>query len=494
MYYEHLDEFPPNFLWGAASAAYQIEGAYQEAGKGKSIWDTYAHTPGNTYQGTNGDVAIDHYHHMDEDVALMAKMGLRAYRFSVAWTRIIPDGEGEVNEAGLDFYRRLIHELKKNNIEPVLTLYHWDLPQALQDRYGGWESRGTIPAFVKYCRTLFAAFKDDVKYWVTFNEQNVFTSMGYRWENHPPKVSNVKRMFAANHIVNLANAEAINAFHEMVPNGMIGPSFGYGPVYPLTGDPNDVLAGLNADDFNNNWWLDVYCRGEYPYFLMKQLQRMGVAPTVTDADAQLLKSAHPDFLGVNYYHGGTVQENRLQKPVKADTQKEFSAIDPYLMQPKDDQAQSPEIPMFNSVANPSLKKTDWGWEIDPVGFRIALRQLYEKYRLPMFVTENGLGARDELKDGQVNDDYRIQYLEAHVQTMKEAITDGVDLIGYCAWSFTDLLSWLNGYRKRYGFVYVDRDDDSERTMARIPKASYFWYQHLIATNGSEIGPEKGASK
>ncbi|MFD1466517.1 glycoside hydrolase family 1 protein [Lapidilactobacillus mulanensis] len=489
MYHQQLDDFPENFLWGAASAAYQIEGAYQEDGKGISIWDTYAHTPGNTYQGTTGDVAIDHYHHLEEDVALMAKMGLKAYRFSVAWSRIIPDGEGTVNEAGLDFYRRLIHELRKNKIEPVLTLYHWDLPQALQDKYAGWESRQTIVAFKKYCEVLFKAFKDDVKYWVTFNEQNVFTSMGYRWGTHPPKLKNIKKMYEANHIINLANAEAINLFHELVPKGLIGPSFGYGPVYPLTGDPQDVLASVNADDFNNNWWLDVYCRGEYPYFMLKQLQKAKIAPNITEADRKLLKSAKPDFLGINYYHGGTVQTNRLEKQAETANQKDFSATDPYLMQPEADQAQSPEIPMFNSVSSPYLAKTEWGWEIDPIGFRIALRQVYEKYRLPIFVTENGLGAMDKLEDGQIHDSYRIKYLQEHLLAMKEAITDGVEMIGYCAWSFTDLLSWLNGYRKRYGFVYIDRDDNGERTQQRIPKDSFKWYQKIIAENGKQITPK-----
>lgn len=486
MYYKQLDDFPKNFLWGAASAAYQIEGGFDADGKGPSIWDVYAHQPGNTFKGTTGDVAIDHYHHMDEDVALMAKMGLKAYRFSVAWSRVIPDGDGAVNEAGLDFYRRLIKALKQNHIEPVLTLYHWDLPQALQDKYNGWESRQVIPAFEKYCRTLFEAFKDDVKYWVTFNEQNVFTGMGYRWGNHPPKVQDTKRMFAANHIINLANATVINLFHQLVPTGMIGPSFGYGPVYPLTGAPEDVLAAVNADDFNNNWWLDVYCRGEYPYFERKALTRAGLMPEVTAADDALLKSAKPDFLGINYYHGGTVQQNRLEKPVKDGNAKEFSATDPYLMQPKAEQAQSPEVPMFNAVANPYLAKTAWGWEIDPVGFRVGLRQVYEKYRLPLFVTENGLGALDELKDGEIDDSYRIDYLQDHLKTMKEAITDGVDMIGYCAWSFTDLLSWLNGYKKRYGFVYVDRDDDGPKDLKRIPKKSFYWYRDIIAQNGAQI--------
>lgn len=490
MHYETLDNFPKNFLWGAASAAYQVEGAYQEDGKGPSIWDTYAHTPGNTFKGTNGDVAIDGYHHLEEDIKLMGKMGLKAYRFSVAWSRVIPEGTGKVNQAGLDFYRRMIDLLHQNGVEPVLTIYHWDLPQALQNRFGGWESREMVPAFANYCKVLFKAFGQDVKYWVTVNEQNVFTSMGYRWENHPPKINNVGKMYAANHVVNLANATAINLFHQMVPEGMIGPSFGYGPTYPLTGNPDDVLAAKDADEFNNAWWLDVYCRGEYPAFLLKQLRRLGIAPTITEADAKLLKSAKPDFLGVNYYHGGTFEANRIDHPETA-TDKTFSATDPYLMQPKGEQAQNPEIPMFTAVSNPYLKKTEWGWEVDPMGFRIALREIYEKYQLPLFVTENGLGAADQLEDGKVHDQYRINYLERHIRAMKAALTDGVDLIGYCAWSYSDILSWLNGYRKRYGFVYVDRDDDSQRTLNRIPKDSYYWYQHLIATNGDEITANLG---
>ena len=486
MYYQQLDGFPKDFLWGASSAAYQIEGAAAEDGKGPSIWDKYAHQAGNTFKGTTGDVAVDHYHRYQEDIALMKKMGLKAYRFSVSWSRIFPKGEGLVNQKGLDFYHNLIRELRKSGIEPVLTMYHWDLPLALQEKYQGWESRKTVYAFENYAKTLFSEFGDEVKYWVTMNEQNVFTALGYRWGNHPPKKQDVKTMFMVNHHVNLAHALAVKDFHQMVPGGLIGPSFGYGPIYPRTCDPNDVLAALNAADFNNNWWLDVYCRGEYPYFTSKQLEKLAIMPEVTKEDQAILRAgAHPDFLGINYYHGGTVQQNRIEKPVDADKEVKFNKTDPYLMQPKAEQGQNPEVPMFNNVDNPTLTKTEWGWAIDPVGFRIALRQVYEKYRLPIMVTENGLGAKDQVKDGQVNDIYRISYLKDHVKAMKEAVTDGVDLMGYCAWSFTDLLSWLNGYSKRYGFVYVDQNDNENGTLNRIPKASYYWYQSLIKANGND---------
>ncbi|MBU7496014.1 glycoside hydrolase family 1 protein [Lactiplantibacillus pentosus] len=484
MYYKSLKRFPKKFLWGAASAAYQIEGAWNTDGKGPSIWDTFSKIPGKTYHGTNGDIAIDHYHHYREDVQLMSEMGLKAYRFSIAWSRIIPDGDGKVNAKGLKFYDDLINDLLDHNIQPVITLYHWDIPQALQDKFGGWESRKVIAAFKKYCQTVFAQYGDRVKYWVTFNEQNVFTAMGYRWASHPPNVTDVKRMYAANHIINLANAVAINLFHEMVPEGKIGPSFGYGPTYPITADPNDVLAADNADDFNNNWWLDVYCRGTYPVLVMNHLKNLGIAPEVTEDDSRLLKSAKPDFLGINYYHGGTFQQNKIEHPSKEEhDEKGFSSKDPYLMQPKDAQAQQPETPMFKNVQNPYLPKTEWGWEIDPVGFRVALRRVYEKYQLPIMVTENGLGAKDQLEDGKVvNDQYRIDYLQAHITEMQRALTDGVELLGYCAWSFTDLLSWLNGYKKRYGFVYINRNDDSELDLARIPKKSFYWYQDFIRRN------------
>src|SRR5699024_4999386 len=257
MFHQKLEKFPDDFLWGAASAAYQVEGAHDADGKGVSVWDVYSKIPGKTFKGTNGDIAIDHYHRYKEDVQLMAEMGLKTYRFSVSWSRIIPDGEGEVNKEGLKFYESLVDELLSHNIEPVLTLYHWDIPQALQDKYNGWESRKVIQAFKKYCSVLYKALGDKVTYWITFNEQNVFT--------------------------------------QMVPEGKIGPSFGYGPVYPLTANPKDVLAAENSHDFNNSWWLDIYCKGRYPVSVFKQLERLGIEPTVLEEDEELLKSAKPDF-------------------------------------------------------------------------------------------------------------------------------------------------------------------------------------------------------
>lgn len=477
-------QFPEHFLWGAASAAYQIEGGYQADDKGPSIWDTFTQQTDKTKHHTNGQVATDHYHRYKEDLNLMAEMRLKAYRFSISWSRIMPTGEKNISESSLSFYSDLIDNLLAHGITPVVTLYHWDLPQALQDKYGGWESRALVPLFADYCRILFERFGDRVTYWVTFNEQNVFTSLGYRWASHPPNIADEKRMFAANHVVNLANATAINLCHELLPSALIGPSFGYGEVAPFSSQPEDVLAAKDANQFNNDWWLDVYCRGQYPVKILHLLQNLNLDFEISAADDVLLKSAHPNFIGLNYYHGGTV---RAPSQAQSDVvEKQLTNIDPYLMA-ADNNQKSPEHYLFQSVENPYLDKTDWGWEIDPIGFQIALRNIYDKYQLPIFVTENGLGAFDTLDSHQnINDDYRIQYLNQHLLELSAAIASGVEVIGYCAWSFTDLLSWLNGYDKRYGFVYIDRDDFSAKTLTRIPKKSFYWYRDIIQSNGVHL--------
>lgn len=485
MYHKQLDEFPDSFLWGAASAAYQIEGASNSNGKGLSIWDEFSHLPNKTYKNTNGDVAVDHYNKYNEDIMLMSNMNLKAYRFSISWSRIIPDGDGEINPEGLNFYDNLINSLIENGIEPIVTTYHWDLPLSLQKKYNGWEGRDTIEAYVNYCEILFERYGSKVKYWITMNEQNVFISMGYRWQSHPPGINNLKKMYQANHHVNLANAKAIQLFREKKYEGQIGPSFGYGGVYPESSNPLDCLAAENADEFNNKWWLDVYCKGEYPKCIMKKLSEMDIAPDIENGDMDILKNATPDFIGINYYHGGTVGANHFERKKPTITE-EFCTTDPYLINPRSNSI-NPEDFMFTKVENPFLKKTDWNWEIDPIGFRYALRKVFSDYQLPIFVTENGLGAFDNLEENNIiNDTYRIEYLQSHILEMKKTITDGVEILGYCAWSFTDLLSWLNGYKKRYGFVYIDRTDNDEKKLERIPKQSFFWYRDLIKSNGKSI--------
>lgn len=478
MYHEKLSAFPKDFLWGSASAAYQVEGAAQEDGKGESVWDRFVKIPGKTFKGTTGEVAVDHYHRFKEDVALMAEQGLKAYRFSVAWSRIIPDGDGEINEKGLAFYDRLIDELLKHGIEPVLTLYHWDIPQALLDKYGAWESRQVIEDFTRYSEILFKRYNKKVKYWVSLNEQNIFITLGYRMAAHPPNVKDEKRLYEANHIANLANASVIKKFRELNIEGQIGPSFAYGPTYAKDSQPLNQLAAENNEAFNAHWWMDVYAFGEYPQTVWNYLKARDLAPTIEPGDMDLLKEAKPDFMGVNYYQTATVEHNPLDG---------VSAGKINTTGKKGTQEDSGLPGVFKTTENPYVEKTDWDWAIDPMGLRIGLRRISSRYRMPILITENGLGAYDSLEeDGSIHDDYRIDFLRNHIKATQEAISDGVDVLGYCTWSYTDLLSWMNGYQKRYGFVYVDREELDEKELKRYKKDSYFWFKKVIETNGQEL--------
>ncbi|RKL66829.1 aryl-phospho-beta-D-glucosidase [Salipaludibacillus neizhouensis] len=485
MYHRQLKPFPRNFLWGSASAAYQIEGAWDQDGKGPSVWDIYTKIEGTTYKGTNGDIAVDHYNRYEEDVELMAEMGLKTYRFSVAWSRIFPQGNGELNEAGLAFYDSLIEKLLSHNIEPIITVYHWDLPQALMDKYGGWESREIIADFNNYCVELFKRYSDRVKYWVTLNEQNIFIGLGYRSGIHPPGVKDVKRMYEANHIANLANATVIQSFREHGNGGKIGPSFAYGPVYPLNSHPENIVAAENAEEMNNHWYMDVYAWGKYPEAIFNYLKKEGLAPTIEEGDLEILKAGKPDFMGVNYYQTTTVEKNPLD------------GIGEGAMNTSGKKGTSSEsgVPgLFKTIKNPHLKTTNWDWVIDPNGLRIGMRRIKNRYDLPILISENGLGEFDTLDpNDKIDDSYRIDYIKDHLAAIQEAITDGVDIIGYCTWSFTDLLSWLNGYQKRYGFVYVNRDESSEKDLRRIKKNSFYWYKEVIHSNGESLGFHQSVS-
>ncbi len=471
--------FPAGFLWGSASAAYQVEGAWDADGKGPSVWDVFTKQEGTTFKGSNGDVAVDHYHRYKEDIALMAEQGLKAYRFSVAWSRIYPAGRGEANERGLAFYDDLINELIAHGIEPVLTLYHWDLPQALMDEYGGWESRRIIEDFNHYAVTLFKRYGDRVKYWVSLNEQNYFVSYGYETGLHPPGVRDRKRMYEVNHIANLANATVIRSFREIVPGGLIGPSFAYKPYYPVNSAPANMLAYENSEELNNYFWMDIYAWGRYPAAAWTYLEENGLAPAIHDGDFELLASAKPDFMGVNYYRTTTVEQYGLQQRLELGHKNTTGAKG---------STKPTGIPgMYKTTANPHVETTNWDWDIDPQGLRVGLRRIASRYRLPVFITENGLGEFDKLEDGDViHDDYRIDYLRRHISAIQDAITDGVEVIGYCSWSFTDLLSWLNGYQKRYGFVYVDRDETDAKELRRIKKDSFYWYKQVIASHGEQL--------
>ena len=475
-------KMPEDFLWGSASAAYQVEGAYLEDGKGLTNWDQFVRIEGKTFKGTTGDVAVDHYHRFKEDVKLMAEMGLKTYRFSIAWARIIPDGNGEVNEQGLKFYEELIDECLKYNIEPMVTIFHWDLPQSLIDQYGGFEDRKIVDDFVNYAKVLFERFGDKVKYWITLNEQNIFTTLGWMTALHPPgKFDDEKTYYQVNHHAFMAHAKTVLLFKEMIPNGKIGASFAYSPSYSIDCNPINAMSKMDFDEMKNFWWMDMYAYGRYPKSTYIHLQNRGTAPEIADEDEKILKEAalKVDFMGVNYYQTSVCEYN----PIDGATP--YGAFNTTGVKGSGEVTGQPGL--FKNPTNPYLKTTDWDWTIDPMGLRYGLREITSRYHLPIIISENGLGAFDKKEeDGTIHDPYRIAFLKAHIEEMKIAMAEGCEVIAYCTWSFTDLLSWLNGYQKRYGFVYVDREEAEGSSMARYKKDSYYWYKEVIASNGENL--------
>ena len=463
-----------DFLWGSASAAYQIEGAILEAGKGKSIWDEWTHLEGKTYMGTNGDVAADHYHRYDEDIEWMKRQGLKAYRFSIAWTRILPEGTGAVNQQGIDFYKKLISALKTAGIEPVVTLYHWDLPLALQRAYDGWEGRQIIEDFNAYAKVCFEHFGQDIRYWIIMNEPNIFTGQGYMLALHPPGKIDEKAYLKTYHHTVLAHAKAVLTYKAMKLDGLVGSSIAFMPAYSASESPEDLAAYDNYYATNNWWFMDSYFKGAYPKRAVAYYTEKGVMPEVTAEDLALMKAgaAQTDFIGINYYQTAMIAHNPADGVG-------FQGMN--TTGEKGSQKESGVPGLYKMVKNPKVVYTDWDWAIDPDGLRYGMVELTERYKLPVFISENGLGAFDTIEaDGTINDQYRINYLEAHIRACEQAVEEGVDLLAYCTWSFTDLLSWLNGYQKRYGFIHIDFESPE---LTRRPKASFEWYKQVIANNG-----------
>lgn len=468
MDYSTLKDFPQGFLWGGSSSAYQCEGAWDEDGKSPSVSDT-ADVPEGT---TDFKVAIDHYHRYKEDIALMAEMGFNEFRFSIAWPRIIPSGDGEVNEVAVKHYHDVIDECHKYDIEPVVTLYHFDLPQCLQDRYGGWADRKCIDAFLKYCKVCFAEYGKKVKYFLTINEQNMMVLyQGHR------DYKDEKTIWQANHHMLLAQSLAMQECHKMC-DAKIGPAPNITAIYPATSSPEDNLAAMDFDQLRNRLFLDPACFGTYPEALMRWFTDRGVAPAIEEGDMEILKNGHPDFIAFNYYGAGCVKyvskEDGEKAIAEAKEKKDFmTGLMTY-----------PGLCM--AVNNPLQESTSYGMGIDPVGLRITLRQLWERYHLPLIISENGCGVPDTLEDGKVHDDYRIDYLRRHIEACREAINDGVDLFGYSPWSAFDLISTHQGITKRYGFIYVDRDEFDLKDMKRIKKDSFYWYQKVCKSNGADL--------
>jgi Beta-glucosidase/6-phospho-beta-glucosidase/beta-galactosidase len=476
-----MKTMPENFLWGSASAAYQIEGAYNEHGKGLSNWDEFVQIPGKTFKETTGETAVDHYHRYKEDIALMAEMGLQTYRFSISWPRVFPNGRGEVNPEGIAFYQNIVDECLKHNIEPMITLYHWDMPLVLEKEYGGWESPQSIDDFVAYATYLFEVFKGKVQYWITFNEQNIFTTFGWMNGIHPPGKFNQEKMYyQVNHHIFLAHAKTVLAFKEIMPEGKIGASFAFTPNYALDCRPENAMAKMDNDGLKSYWWMDVYAYGRYPKTTYAYLGKKGVAPEVTAEEQELLQkaAAQIDFMGVNYYQSGVSEYNTL------DGATPFGEMNTSGKKGTGQITGEPGV--YKNPSNPYLKTTDWDWIIDPEGLRFACKEITNRYNLPIVISENGLGAFDKITDSnEIHDDYRMDYLGAHIKELIKAVDEGCEIWAYCTWSFTDLLSWLNGYQKRYGFVYVDQSEEGG-TLSRYKKDSFYWYQEVIKTSGLSL--------
>ena len=464
--------FPDGFLWGGATAANQIEGAYNEGGKGLSVQDVMPRgisgprsaepTPDNLKL-----VAIDHYHRYAEDIALFAEMGFGVYRFSIAWSRIFPNGdEAEPNEEGLAFYDRVLDELERHGIEPLVTISHYETPLHLAETYDGWTDRRLIGFYERYARTLLERYGSRVKYWLTFNEINslLHAPLMSGGINTPKEQLTDQQLFQAMHHELVASARVTRLAREIAPQAQIGCMVLSMPVYPLSPSPVDALAVLAADHANLVYG-DVHTRGEYPGYFLRTLRESGIELEITDEDREDLTNT-VDFVSFSYYM--SVAETG----------------DPALRQ-------AGEGNIMGGVPNPTLPASEWGWQIDPVGLRLVLNQFWDRWQKPLFIVENGLGARDVLVevDGvkTVVDDYRISYLNDHLVQVREAIADGVQVLGYTAWGCIDIVSASTAQlSKRYGFIYVDRNDDGTGTLDRFKKKSFDWYADVIRSNGASL--------
>jgi beta-glucosidase len=453
--------FPENFLWGTATASYQVEGAVSEDGRGASIWDTFSHTPGKVYRGDTGDIACDHYHRLEEDLDLMADLGLRAYRFSVAWPRVQPEGSGVSNQKGLDFYRRLVEGLRERTIEPMLTLYHWDLPQPLEDR-GGWTARETSERFAEYAGIVYDALADSVSFWITLNEPWVSAWNGYGKGVHAPGVKDTSKALAATHHLLLGHGLALQRMrsdgHEC---NRLGITLNLSAVRPATDDGADVEAARRVDGNANRLYLAPLFRGTYPEDVLAHYASVSDFSFVRDGD--LGKITQPiDFLGVNYYFRNTVVAGRGESELK--TTERFSDLNATTVLPE------------------GVETTAMGWPVEPDGLTELLVRLHEEYTQgPIYITENGRAVYDYVDpEGGVDDEERVAFLDDHFRAAHDAIEQGVNLRGYMVWSLLDNFEWAEGYSKRFGIVFVDYG-----TQRRIPKTSARWYRGVIERNGLE---------
>ncbi len=470
-----MNKIAKNFLWGASTSAYQVEGGWDEDGKGLSVQDVSA---GGFIKGlnvkdiTDFKVASDHYHHFKEDIALMAEMGFKSYRFSINWTRIYPKGiEQEPNKKGIEFYHKLLDELIKYKIEPLVTIHHFDLPNYLEER-GGWKNKDlVVEAYLKYASTLFNEYKGKVKFWQTINEQNMVVMFGHLLGKQMTGIDNGQESYQMFHNMNVAQAKAIILLKTIDKKAKIGVAPNISLVYPQTNKPEDVLAAHNANLIRNWIYIDPFVKGSYDKVLLNFWKTNNYNIEITNEELKLFKKAKINFIAFNYYSSMSVKAPTRDQDFKVgDQQMGFNLEE-----------------MFQSAKNEHLKTSEYGWEIDPLGFRLTARALHDRYNLPIIITENGLGAKDELtSEGKIHDKYRIDYLRKHIEQIPKIINDGVKLFGYNPWSAIDLVSTHQGISKRYGFVYVNRDEFDLKDMKRYRKDSFFWYQKVIKSNGEDI--------
>lgn len=468
--------FPKNFLWGAATSAYQVEGAASTHGKGLSQQDVL----NRDSLFANTEIASDHYHFMEEDVALLQTLGLRCYRFSISWPRIFPDGVGEPNTEGVAFYHRLLDRLEAAGIVPIVTMYHYDMPWALVEKYGGWLSRQAVEDFAYYAAFLVREYGDQVKHWITINEQNIIFRAWCKKNYIPEDCRTEKQRYQLNHHFTMAHAKAAKIVHDLCPGGKVSGVLAIEPCYPATSAPEDNLAAARANVMRNYFFSDPYMTGEYPQEVLRYLQDHDLMFHQEPEDEAWMKEGTSDFLAINYYR------SVCGKACPNDVARTEQGLNVYGI--KGSQTVYEAVPgLYQLCANPCLDTTDWDWPIDATGLTWALLDLSQRYRKPMMIAENGLGARDTLEaDGRVHDSARIAYLKAHLQAIQRAMDSGVDLFGYCVWSALDLLSTSNGYGKRYGLIYVNRNDTQILDRKRYKKDSYYWYQKVIAQNGAGI--------
>lgn len=466
--------FPKNFLWGGAVAANQLEGAYNEDGKGLSIQDVLPH--GLTTPRTKGPTSdnlklkgIDFYHRYKDDLKLFAEMGFKVFRTSIAWSRIFPKGdEDEPNEVGLQFYDNLFDECHRLGMEPLVTISHYETPLYLAEHYNGWANRKLIGFYENYVRTIFNRYKDKVKYWLTFNEINSILSSPFMSGgiNTPKEELSQSDLYNAINHEMIASAAAVKIGHEINPDFQIGCMVLSMPIYPLTPNPDDVIKAMTLNH-QNEMFLEVQARGEWPGYAKRYFRENDISLEFEPGEEELLKENTVDFVSFSYY---------VSTCATADPAKDIRG----------------KGNLFTGVPNPYLKSSEWGWQIDPKGLRYTLNEFWDKFHKPLFIVENGLGAVDQLVEGPdgeptVNDDYRIDYLKQHLLQVEETIEDGVPVMGYTTWGCIDLISASTAQMsKRYGFIYVDRNDDGSGTLNRYKKKSFYWYKDVIATNGESL--------